>query len=113
MSVSRTDYIMFGWKLPIHLKNKNGAIDLWADKFLPFIEVPNGAEYALIIDQMCGQYIVFGNLLARATDDGYCWGFSSLDFSVNREAVILKYTELFETDTPPSEPYLFIFSHFG
>lgn len=113
MSVDRTDFIVYGWKLPYKLKNENGEIDLWADKFLPFIEGHKGVEYTLISDGMSGEYNVFGKLIAHATDDGNGWGFKNLDFTAtNSEEVKSKYKELFEIDTSPSEPYLFIFSHF-
>lgn len=112
MSVSRTDFIVYGWKLPYKIKNKNGDIDLWADKFLPFIEGHKGIEYTLIRDDMSGEYNVFGKLIAHVTDDG--WDFKNLDFTgVDTEEIKIKYKELFEIDTEPSEPYLFIFSNFS
>ena len=114
MSVDRTDFIIYGWKLPYELKNENGDIDLWDDKFLPFIKGHKGVEYSLISDGMCGNYTVFGKLLGQATDDSDGWGFINLDLSaINSEEVKSKYKELFEIDIIPSEPYLFIFSHFS
>lgn len=36
MSVDRRDYIIYGWKLPYNMKNKNNEkLNLWDDKFLP------------------------------------------------------------------------------
>lgn len=111
MSVERTDYIVYGWKLPYELKNENGKIDLWADKFLPYIEGHKGETFTLVSDGMCGSYNVFGKLLAHATDDGDGWGFKNLDLSnLNPIEVKEKYKELFNSE--PSEPCLFIFSHF-
>jgi hypothetical protein len=116
MGVSRTDYIVYGWKLPYELKDKNGKIDLWADKFLPYIEGHKGVDYTLISDGMCGDYNVFGRLLKHAGDDGDGWGFTNLDLAkIDAEEVKAKYREVFELDKDEliAEPYLFIFSHYS
>ena len=81
MGVYRIDYIVYGWKLPYELKNKNGKIDLWADKFLPYIEGHKGVEYTLISDGICGEYNVFGKLLNHAESDGDGWGFTNLNLA--------------------------------
>jgi len=117
MGVYRIDYIVYGWKLPYELKNKNGKIDLWADKFLPYIEGHKGIDYILISDGMCGCYNIFGKSLKHAGDHaGNGWGFTKLDFEkIDAEEVKAKYREVFELDEDEdiTEPYLFIFSHYS
>lgn len=120
MGVDRTDYIIYGWKLPYDLKNSNDEkIDLWEDKFRSMIEGHKGEEFILISDGMCGKYNVFGLRINHCGDeDGNGWDFINLDFKnldLNDEKVKLKYREIFdlEENEPIEEPYLFIFSHFS
>ena len=116
MGVHRTDYIVYGYKLPYKLKNEKGKIDLWDEKFLPMIEGHKGEEFTIISDGMCGEYNVFG-LLLKIGGDGYeGWDFVHLDFkNLDAEKVKSKYREVFELkeDDTVAEPYLFIFSHFS
>ena len=116
MGVDRTDYIVYGYKLPYELKNENGKIDLWDDKFLPMIEGHQGEEFTLVSDGMCGQYNVFGIRIESGGDKYEGWDFVHLDFkNLDAEKVKSKYREVFELkeDEPIAEPYLFIFSHFS
>jgi hypothetical protein len=114
MGVDRTDHIVYGWKLPCDLKNEQGEIDLWDDKYLPYTEGHPGIEYTIITDGMCGEYTVFG------LDMGSCWGtryegwnFEPIDITkIDLAATKAKFAELFEME-PSSEPTLFIFSHFS
>jgi len=121
MSIDRTDYIIYGWKLPFDIKNENGdVIDLWEDKFLSMIEGHPGEEFTIIRDGMCCKYTVFG-LRIDSSDD---WDFVNLnilqqfDFRsiknnrYNSDKVKDKYKELFGTDIE-TEPYLFIFTHYS
>lgn len=80
MGVDRTDYIVYGYKLPYELKNENGKIDLWDDKFLPMIEGHQGEEFTLISDGMSGQYNVFGLRIESGGDKYEGWDFVNLDF---------------------------------
>ena len=113
MSVDRSDYIIYGWKLPYELKDTKGEnIDLWDDKFLPMIEGHPGEKFTLIIDGMCGKYNAFGLSVAQSNED---WEFEKLNFediSSKKEQVKNKYKELFGTEIE-EDPYLFIFSHFS
>lgn len=113
MGVDRTDYILFGWKLPFQLKDKNGnEIDPWDEKLMPYIEGHKGVEYSFIVDGMCGDYCAFGKNMGSATDDGEGWGFTDLDFSsINVEEAKKLYVELFNLEIV-TEPKLFIFSHY-
>ncbi len=116
MAVDRTDHIVYGWKLPYDLKNENGTIDLWSDKFLPMIEGHKGEEFTMIIDQMCGDYVVFGLNVKSGGDKHEGWDFVHLDFNkFDAEKVKAKYREVFDMKEgePMGDPYLFIFSHFS
>ena len=110
MGVDRTDYIIYGYKLPYNIKN------LLDDKFLPMIEGHEGEEFIIVTDGMCGQYNVFGILIESGGDTYEGWDFVPLDFkNLDAEKVKSKYREIFELkeDEQIDEPYLFIFSHFG
>lgn len=112
MGVDRTDYLIYGWKLPINFVNSNGPIDIWDEKFRPYMEGHKGIDFSLIFDGMGGKYTVFGKRIAFATDDGDGWGFMELDLSKIGSPGFTKdkFKEIFEIE-PPSEPSLFIFSH--
>lgn len=113
MSVDRSDYIVYGWKLPYEIKNSKGEeIDLWDDKFLPMIEGHQGEKFTIIRDGMCGNYNAFGLYVAHSDEK---WNFNNLtffDIESNKEQVKNKYKELFDSEID-EEPYLFIFSHFS
>ena len=111
MSVSRTDAIVYGWKLPYGIRENFDD-----EKFLPLIEGHKGEDFTLVIDGMCGGYIVFGLRLASGGDTYEGWDFINLDFKdLDAEKVKAKYRELFglSPDALCAEPYLFIFSHFS
>lgn len=116
MSVDRSDYIIYGWKLPFNMTSSNNEkIDFWDDKFLPYIEGHQGIEYSLIRDGMSGEYMVFGQRLSSGGDDYEGWDFVNLDFkNLDAEKVKTKYRKLFNIESQEhlAEPYLFIFSHF-
>lgn len=114
MGVDRTDYIVYGWKLPYDMKDKNGQeIDFWDDKFLPMIEGWPEEELALVRDGMCGQYVVFG-LMIKHADEYKGWDFIHLDVGqLDTEMVKARYRELFEIEGDCDEPCLFIFSHYS
>lgn len=112
MSVDRTDYIIYGWKLPYEIKNDDGVIDLDDDKFLPLIEGQEGEEFTILQDGMNGEYTVFGLVIALAYDDGG-WVFQELPMTFDQEEKVLsRYQDLFESEPPIDKPKLFIFSHY-
>lgn len=116
MGINRSDYIIYGWKLPFDIQNDKGKkIDLWDDKFLPMIEGHKGEEYVIIRDGMMGGYTVFGLEIANdgGSDEG--WEFlnlSILNGDVFKPSLIEKYIEMFD-HKPKTDPKLFIFSHFS
>jgi hypothetical protein len=114
MGVDRNDYIIYGWKLPFELKNENGEkIDIYDDKYLPYIEGRRGIEYIIIVDNTCGKYIVFGLLIETDRGDLEGWNFKSLDLTnLDSEQIKYKYFELFGVNNI-NEPNLFIFSHYS
>jgi len=66
MGLSRTDYIVYGWKLPLNMTDKDGnEINFWDDKFLPYIEGHKGEEYDLYY---CDTE---PTVIARYGDEGY------------------------------------------
>jgi hypothetical protein len=116
MGVDRTDYIIYGWKLPFEIKDNNGIkIDIYDDKYLPFIEGHPGVKYTIISDGMCGKYNMFGIMLEKADgDDG--WASIELSFddlSKYRDEAISKFKELFYDDENIGEPKVIIFSDFS
>jgi hypothetical protein len=113
MSVNRTDYIVYGWKLPYELKDSKGdKIDLWDDKYLPMIEGHKGEKYSIIIDGMMGDYVVFGMIIDYAySDEG--WSFIHLkNPTLDPNELKDKYRKVFDVEGEVANPYLFIFSHF-
>lgn len=66
MSISKTNYVVYGFNIPKSvLEKEDGFIDLDDDKLLPFIEGHKGEAFTLVDDGMCGEYTVFGLLVSR------------------------------------------------
>lgn len=97
MSINRTDYIVYGWKLPFDIKS-------------PFDFSFRSKEYVLIIDHLWNDYVVFGLKIDYCED---YWKFVELDFkNLDTEKVKSKFKHVFDFE-PTTEPYLFIFSHYS
>lgn len=113
MGVDRNDYIVYGWKLPYEILDNDGKeIDLWSDKYSSMIEGHKGEKYTIISDGMCGDYNVFGLLIASCDGEYEGWGFVNINLDIiNQDEVKLKYLEVFDRE-PDSNPELIIFSHF-
>ncbi len=120
MGVDRTDYIIFGFKFsPKDLKQH--GIDLWDDKYLPYIEGHQGVEYIIVNDGMSGEYVVFGKLINQA-DENEGSNFKKIEYDsffsdqVNK-AIIYKFKELFGNEMYASiediDPQLLVFSHYS
>jgi hypothetical protein len=109
MSLDRTDYIVYGWKLPKSMRDKDGNdIDFWDDRFLPYIEGHSGEEYTLVRDD---DFMAFGKLIGSNYDG---WKVTHLDVrNIDIEAIRNKYCEVFDAAGSIAEPYLFIFSHWS
>jgi len=114
MGVDRSDYIIYGWKLPYKiLDNEGKEIDLYDEKFESMMCGFEGEDYALICDGMCGSYNVFG-LNVQSSDEEYeGWDFVDIDIKkFDDDKIITKFIEVFGFE-PQTEPKLFIFSHFS
>lgn len=114
MGVDRSDYIIYGWKLPYKVFTPDGVeIDLWDDpKFLPYIEGHKGIDHTLIIDGMSGEYTAFGDWIASG-NDSIGFEFIELEFSqLNPESTKNKFKEVFGFD-PPGEPKILVFTHWS
>ena len=112
MCVDRKDYIIYGWKLPYDIKDgKTGEeVNIGEEQYEDYAY--NSEGYTLIQDGMCGEYIVFGELILTS-DDYNGWQFTTLDIGeMNSEEAKQKYREVFNVEEPMSESTLFIFSHY-
>lgn len=116
MGVDRTDYIVYGWKLPYgYFKNK--GIDVWRDdKYLPFIEGWKDEKYTLITDGMTGRYTLFGLLIAQAAEEGFEF-FELTDESaqgVSKIEIVKKFKEVFGIeDADIGLPKALVFTHWS
>jgi hypothetical protein len=107
MGLYRSDYIVYGWKLPHDFRD-------WYDdeKMLNYVE-GNAGNIEIIIDSTHGEYAVFGLVLAYASSNGFDFQLISIiDVGLNQEELLRKYSELFNED-PKEYPQLFVFSRFG
>jgi len=111
MSVNRTDYIVYGWKFPNPMLNNMGQeVDLWDDKYLPYIEGHQGIDYIIVRND---NYVVFGFCIASGGDKYNGWEFEQLvKTAPPADVVKAKYGELFGNGQDISNPTLFIFSNF-
>lgn len=114
MGVDRTDFIMYGWKMPYKLYDQSGnQIDLHDEKFESMICGFPDEDFTLVTDGMCGNYNVFGYSLLIGGDKYEGWEYTEINIkSFDNEKLINKYVELFGSQ-PETEPKLFIFSHFS
>ena len=102
MGLDRTDYIIYGWKLPV----KMDGFDYWDDKYLPYIEGHPGEDYTIVLEEE-NKFLAFGKLIGIAET----WDTNINIKDLNPKEVQKKYQEVFETDEISSEPYLFIFTN--
>ena len=113
MSINRTDYIVYGWRLPYKLKDNEGNnIDLYSDKLLPYVEGHEGVNYSIITDGMCGNYNVFGVILNQGGDEDEGWGFEELNLKDVDDEKLNKTFEVLFGKTPEVKAKMFIFSDF-
>ena len=109
MSVDRTDYVIYGWKLPYKLVDDDGNnVDINSDKIEPYINVQSDG-YILIQDWMGSSYTVFGKLILQS--DSY--GFEFKDLNSESNDIHEAQDKLKEILNITSERYpsLFIFTH--
>jgi hypothetical protein len=120
MSVYRCDYIVYGYKLPYTKELSKELMDESKDSY----DYWNGGfeEHHLIIDQMAGQYIVFGKVLyskdyyANEAENTFM-DFEDIDFnSLNNERLMEHYKVVFgeypiDTNFIEIDRSVFAFSH--
>ncbi len=115
MSTNRTDFIIYGWKLPYVMKDIHGEINFWDDMFQPYLEWVKVGDIALIQD-VHGKYNVFGIVLNSSSGGFYAgWNFDGIDINgLDKEKVTSGYKHAFgiPENEPVADPYLFIFSHY-
>ena len=110
MGLYRTDYIVYGWKLPLLMKDKDdNLINFWDDKFVPYTEGHKGVEYTIVRD-FDKKHLVFGKVMGVNCDG---WDYENLNLILDAEEVKNKYKEVFGVEGVVAEPYLFIFSHWN
>ena len=110
MGIDRTDYIVFGYKLPAGVMD---GFDYLDERLLPMIEGHRGEDFTLLNGYgNSGEYHVFGQKIAHA---GEYWDFRNIDTSVmDIGRVKSRYSEVFSVDVSEvPNPTLFIFSHFS
>ncbi len=118
MGVDRSDYLVYGWKMPYEVDDQLSE-EYWDDV--------NEYDINFIADGMSGKYIVFGSVIASADDPSEGWGFVELDnlkptfapeiFGEFGE-VFGKYSEksladILKTYNIPETPKLLLFSHYS
>jgi len=86
MGISRTDYIIIGYKFPQDIKHKETGevFDTWDDKYLPYIEGHPEAGYQMIVDGMTDKYLMFGEVLASSDESD---GFSVQALKINLDEI--------------------------
>ena len=117
MGVQRTDYIVYGWKLPYDIKLASGeeldAVDFWEnEELLSMRQGRPGEKYFLITDGMNGNYAVFGRKISSFDEyEGIDFYKVSLeDFNYDSD-MLCKYQEIFG-EVPSENPSYLIFSQF-
>ena len=116
MGVERTDYIVYGWKLPYDIKLASGKKlddEIWENEELrSMMEGRPGEKYFLITDGMNGNYAVFGKLISSFEEyEGINFHKICLeDFNYDSD-MLCKYQEIFGEVPSENSSYL-IFSHF-
>jgi hypothetical protein len=114
MGVDRSDYMIYGYKLPENYFESKGIEIFEGNKYMPFIEGWKGEDYSIVHDQMCGKYCVFGYSITHANNQGFKFVELPTDgWPVTAEQVKAKFNEVFGfTDDELGEPKVFIFTHY-
>ena len=113
MGVDRSDYLIYGYKMPPGYLKKKG-IELFEDnKYLPFIEGWKEEDYSIVHDQMCGKYCVFGYKILYANEQGFDFVQLPPAWNVTADKVKSKFVELFGFSPDDlEEPSLLLFTHY-
>lgn len=119
MGVERTDYIIYGFKMNPKEVEVFG-VDIWDNKFLPYIEGHQGVQDILVNDAMNGEYLVFGKLINKqeSGDEGKFTVINYQDFFDDQETN--RITNLFKKlfgiavhfELANLDPEIYVFSHY-
>lgn len=114
MGVDRSDYLIYGYKMPANYLESKG-VNIWEDsKYLPFIEGWKDEDYSIVNDQMCGKYCVFGYSVAYANSDGF--EFIELPHNgwpVTADQIMAKFNEVFGfAPDGLGDPKVLLFTHY-
>ena len=111
MSVSINTYVIFGIKLD-NSDCEKYEVDMWDEKFEDYMMGDPNLGYEIISDGMCGEYIVFGKVLATMSE-GSEIDFVELDIpNLDWSDLCLKFKKIFGFDIPKN-PTTFIFNHYS
>ena len=114
MGVDRSDYMIYGYKLPENYFKSKG-IEIFEDnKYMPFIEGWKGEDYSIVYDQMSGKYCVFGFRIAFADNQGFQFlGLPAEGWLTQAEQVKAKFKDVFGFSCVElGDPEVLLFSHY-
>lgn len=114
MGVDRSDYLIYGYKMPADYLESRG-VELFEDeKYLRFIEGWKGETYSIVYDQTRGKYVVFGYSIAHASSGGYDFIELPADgWPVTSEQIKEKFREVFGfVPDELGEPKVLLFTHY-
>lgn len=114
MGVDRSDYLIYGYKLPADYLKSKGIEIFEGDKYMPYIEGWKGEDYAIVHDQMAGKYCVFGYSVAYANSNGFKFVELPPDgWPVTADQIKEKFKEVFDfVDGELGEPKVLLFTHY-
>lgn len=117
MSVTKQEYLMYGWKLDQDMHDADGnEIDWNSDELA---DLHDDEDFAIIVDGMSGEYVVVGKIIVQGVSnhDGE-GGFEEVhEFDLAKieklkKGLLKTYKKLLNS-LPATEPKLLIFSHYS
>lgn len=114
MGVDRSDYMIYGYKLPVNYFKSKGIELFEGNKYMSYIEGWKGEDYSIVNDQMAGKYCVFGFSIAHANGQGFDFIELPTDgWPVNANQVKAKFNEVFGFSPEElGEPKVLLFTHY-
>lgn len=112
MGVNRIDYLIIGYKLPY-----NVVKDWWEKPYEDYIDGLNDVH--IITDGMCGDYAVFGKILAQSEhNDWEGWNFVEIKNEIDNDysKVEKEFVKVFDgllNFEDYIKPKIILFSHFS
>lgn len=114
MGVDRSDYLIYGYKMPPDYLASKGVEIFEGDKYMPYIEGWKCEDYVIVHDQMAGKYCVFGYKILYANEQGFDFvQLPSAILPVKTEQIEAKFKELFGFGPDElGEPKVLLFTHY-